>query len=193
VSRKTWSIAALVLTLPLMLAGCFPYVYHEQGRVLVEGIDIDATLEIARIELEEGGFDATLTVWAIRDQVVTADNAKTISALYLKHIGEIAAQKDRAIADFGVWHFAWAIANLYRNGDDGIKAALEAAYLDARKRPEGLEKFKDVAAEHINGDKIYMGDIHAVARSYARSHVVAPGNKNYLQSLDQYRKKKGVG
>jgi hypothetical protein len=53
------------------------------------GIDVDATLEIARIELEEGGFDATLTVWAIRDQIVTVDNAKTISELYFRYIDKL--------------------------------------------------------------------------------------------------------
>ena len=180
----------LSLIVPLLLINCFPYVYHERDRVLVRGIDVDATLEIARTELEEGGFDATLAVWAIRDQSVTPENAKTISDLYFQYIDRIAAENDRTTADFGVWHFAWAISNLYRNGDDTIKVELERAYLDARKRPESLKKFKDIATEHVNGTKIYMGDIHAVARSFARSHIVAPGNTKYLQSLDQYKKNK---
>ena len=125
---------------------------------------------------------------AIRDQVVTANSAKTISELYFKYIDRIAAERDETTADFGVWHFAWAISNLYRNGDDRIKAGLRGAYLDARERPRRLRHFKDIAAEHVNGEKIYMGDIHAAARSFARSHIVAPGNDKYLQSLDQYRK-----
>jgi hypothetical protein len=173
----------------LFAAGCitFPYVYHEQHRVLVPEIDVAATLEIARTELEEGGFDATLTIWAMRDQVVTADNARAINGLYFEYIDRIASQRDNGTADFGVWHFAWAIANLYRNGDAAIKTELEAAYLDARKRPATLKNFKDIASEHVNGTKVYMGDIHGAARSFARSHIVAPGNKVYLQSLDQYR------
>jgi hypothetical protein len=183
--KRLWAIAPL-----LFAAGCFPYVYHQQHRVLVTEIDVNATLEIARTELEEGGFDATLTIWAIRDQVVTVDNARTIGELYFTYIDKIAAQRDKAVADFGVWHFAWAISNLYRNGADPIRRELERAYLDARKRPESLKNFKDIASEHVNGDKIYMGDIHGAVRSFARSHVVAPGNKNYLQSLDQYRKNK---
>lgn len=121
---------------------------------------------------------------------VTVDNAKTISELYFRYIDKIAAEKDKTTADFGVWHFAWAISNLYRNGDTGIKAVLEDAYIDARKRPESLTKFREIATEHINGDKIYMGDVHAAARAFARSHIVAPGNKKYLQSLDQYTKSK---
>jgi hypothetical protein len=79
---------------------------------------------------------------------------------------------------------------VYRNGDSSIKAELESAYLDARKRPDNLRQFEDIASEHVNGSKVYMGDFHTVARAYARSHVVVPGNKNYLQSLEEYRKKK---
>ena len=180
----------LLLTLVALLSiNCFfPYVYHDQNRVLVQGIDLDSTLEIAAIELEEGGFDATLTIWAMRDQVVTVDHARTASELYFKYIDKVAAEKDETTAAFGVWHFAWAISNLYRNGDDNIKAELESAYLDARQRPDRLKKFKDIASEHVNGTKIYMGDIHGAARSFARSHIVAPGNKKFLQSLDQYKK-----
>jgi hypothetical protein len=178
------------LLLVLLCSGCFPYVYHEQNRVLIQGVDVGATLEIARIELEEGGFDATLAVWAIRDQVVSENEARTIAELYSKHIDGIAAEPDRGTAEFGVWHFAWAISNLYRNGNDGVKRQLESAYRDAQKRPETLKQFKSVAAEHVNGSKIYMGDIHGAARSFARAHIVAPGNKRYLQSLDGYRKKK---
>ena len=47
-----------------------------------------------------------------------------------------------------------------------------------------------MAAEHVNGSKIYMGDIHGAARSFARAHIVAPGNERYLQSLDDYTRKK---
>jgi hypothetical protein len=77
---------------------------------------------------------------------------------------------------------------VYRNGDDSIKGELEGAYRDAQKRPEGLKQSKDIASEHINGSKVYMGDFHTVARAYARSDVVVPGDKNYLQSLDEYKR-----
>ena len=182
--------ASMSLLLTLFSMGCFPYVYHEQDRVLIRGVDVPATLEIARIELEEGGFDATLPVWAIRDQVVSPEDARAISGLYFEYIDKIAAEKDRGTAEFGVWHFTWAISNLYRNGNDGVKHELESAYLDARKRPETLKQFKGVATEHVNGNKIVMGDIHGAARAFAHAHIVAPGNKTYLQSLDEYRKKK---
>jgi hypothetical protein len=45
------------------------------------------------------------------------------------------------------------------DGDNSVKAEL------------------DIAAEHVNGSKVYMGDIHNAARAYARSHIVAPGIK----------------
>ncbi len=184
-------MALLIPLFSLFSLGCFPYVYHSREQVLIPEVDIPSTLEIARIELEEGGFDATLAIWAMRDQVVTAEDARAISALYFTHIDRIAAEKDRTTADFGVWHFAWAISNLYRNGDDGVRTELERAFLDAQQRPETLKHFKGIAREHVNGEKIYMGDIHGPARSFARSHIVAPGNGDYLQSLDEYLKAKG--
>jgi len=181
----------IVLLLSLFASGCFPYVYHSQDRVLIPGVDIGATLGIARAELEEGGFDATLAIWAIRDQVVSTNDARTIAELYFSHIDRLAGEKERTTADFGVWHFAWAIANLYRNGDDSVRAALQPAYSDAKERPETLKHFRGAAREHVNGQKIYMGDIHAFARSFARSHIVAPGNRRYLQSVDEYWLAKG--
>jgi len=180
---------SLVASLFVVSNCFFPYVYHVRDhRVLVTSIDIDATLEIATAELEDGGFDATLTLWAIRDQIVSVEQAKAISALYFKYIDRVAAEKDKGTADFGVWHLTWAIANLYRHGDAGIRTALDEAYQDARKRPDRLKTFRDIAAEHVNGEKIYMGDIHGAARAFARSHIVAPGNKKYLQSLEEYER-----
>jgi hypothetical protein len=175
-------------TLPLISLGCFPYVYHSQDRVLIPGVDIPATLEIAEIKLEGGGFDATLTLWAIRDQIVTAGEARRIAALYSAYIDRVAAEKDQVTADFGVWHFTWAIANLYRNGDSSVRRELEPSYLDAKQRPATLEHFEGIARDHVNGTTIVMGDIHWPARAFARAHIVAPGNEGFLQSLDEYRK-----
>src|SRR5262245_3994592 len=107
----------LFLIVPMLASiNCFPYVYHVRDRVLVGGVDIDATLEVAKSELDEGGFDATLTIWAIRDQVVTTNHAKKIAALYFTYIDKVAADSDKTAAAFGVWHLTWAISNLYRNG-----------------------------------------------------------------------------
>ena len=91
--QGTMMLRTLSVVAPLLfVTACFPYVYHQQDRVLVRGIDVDATLEIARVELEDGGFGSTLTVWAIRDQIVTVDHAKTISELYFRYIDKVAAE-----------------------------------------------------------------------------------------------------
>lgn len=175
-----------LLIVLIQLTSCFDFVYYDQKEVILEGIDIDATLKIARIELEEGGMDAVLTIWAMRDQVITAGHARIIDKLYFDHIETIADQKNRDSADFGVWHLAWAISNLYRNGDEQVKEALSFAYQDAINRPGQLKKFVKIAEEHINGDRIYMGDIHDLGRSYAKSHLVVPGNKEYIQSFEEF-------
>jgi len=51
-------------------------------------------------------------------------------------------------------HFGWAIANLYRNGNDAVKAELQLAYEDAQKRPQTLERHKLIAIDHIMSDNI---------------------------------------
>lgn len=43
-------------------------------------------------------------------------------------------------SNHAVWHFAWAISNLYRNGNDEVKAALQSAYDDALTKPETFAK-----------------------------------------------------
>ena len=180
----------LLLGLALVLmTGCFPYVYYEQKDVLLKGVDIDQTLEVAKVELDEGGFDAVLTIWAIRDQIITPEQAAKINDIYLKYIDNITYKKD-VEREFGTWHFAWAISDFYRNGDEQVKKELQTAYEDAIKRPETLEKFYKIANTLINGDKIYMGDIHGLGRAYAKSHIVVPGNKEYVQSFDEFMKNK---
>jgi len=173
----------LVFSIFLLLLSCFPYVYYNQEKVLINGIDMDQSLEIAGIELNDGGFDSVLTLWALRDQIITSENAREITELYFKHID---ALKD----DFGIWHLAWAISNFYRNGNDDIKSILQDAYNDAVKRPDTLKKYNKIADELINGKKIYMGDIHGLGKAYARTHIVAPGNNDYLQSFEEYLLKK---
>ena len=121
-----------LIFLPLLLSGCFPYMYHDRGKVLLKNIDIDQTLKIAEIELESDHFNNILTLWAIRDQLINSEQATIISELYFKHI-------DRIKSDFGIWHIAWAISNFYRLGDDSVKKILQNAYDDAKKRPEKLK------------------------------------------------------
>lgn len=172
-----------IIFILVLFISCFPYVYYDQDEVLLKGVDIDQTIEIAKIELEEGGFDSILTLWAVRDQLINAEQAEKIKSLYFQYI-------DKLEGDFEIWHYAWAISNLYRNNNDEVKAVLQNAYNDAKKRPEQLKQFKKIAEEHINGTKIYMGDVHDLGRAYARSHIVVSGNKDYIQSLEEFKEKK---
>jgi hypothetical protein len=142
---------------------------------------MQCTLNIAELKLKQGGFDSILTIWAMRDQVINASQAERISSMYFNYI-------KTSKSDFGIWHIAWAISNFYRLGNDDIKSKLQPAYEDAIKRPDKMESFKKTAIELINGKKIYMGFIHNLARSYALKHIVAPGNKEYLQSMDDFIK-----
>lgn len=178
-----------IIPVTLLLLSCFPYIYYSQNKVLLNGVDIDQTLNISINELEEGGFDSILTIWAIRDQIITSEQAKKINEMYFKYIDNI-QYKDETTKEFGTWHFAWAISNFYRIGNEDIKKDLNDAYLDAVKRPDTLIKFKKIANELINGDKIYMGDIHGLGKAYAKTHIVVPGNKDYVQSYEEYIKEK---
>lgn len=166
----------------------FPYAYYDQEDVILEGIDLDATLEIAELELAQGGGPSVLVIWAIRDQIVTPVEAAAIADLYALYIEDLYGSDPVGIYDwnFGVWHFAWAISNLYRNGSDEVRAALQAAYDDALDRPETVERFRLIAIDHVRGNHVLMGDIHETGRMFAQTHIVVPGNPDYLQSLDEY-------
>jgi hypothetical protein len=166
--------------LVLALAGCFPYVYQQRERVLIPGIDVDQTLDVAELELGQGN---SLGLWAMRDQLVTGKQARRISGIYFENIEKVDSVDAKA-RFFHLWHLTWAISNLYRLGGVGVKAELEEAYEDAGERVESLDM--KVATLHFKGDEIYMGDFHDLARSYARSHIVAPGNGKYLQSVEEY-------
>jgi len=170
-----------VLIPVLLLFSCFPYVYYDQNEVVLKDIDIDKTIEIGKMELQDGGFTEVLTFWAIRDQIFYTEQAKKINDIYLENINKITSE-------FGIWHFAWAVSDIYRNGSEDIKKEIQPAYNDAVKRPITLKKFNKIANEHINGKKIYMGNIHELGKYYAKTHLIVSGNKEYIQSIDDYKK-----
>ena len=157
--------------------------------MLLKNVDIDQTLKIAVNELKEGGFDAVLTIWAIRDQIITPEQAKKINDIYMEFKDNI-EYKNETTKEFGTWHFAWAISNFFRNGDENIKNEINQAYTEAQKIPGVLKKFKKIAEEHINGEKIYMGDAHGLGRAYAKTHIIVPGNNDYVQTYEEYLKYK---
>lgn len=173
----------LFLLLPafiLLLNSCF--MYNTREPALVFNVDIDQTLKIARDEMNKKDISQSMGIWVLRDQVVTPQQARIIAELYLTHI-------DSMKIEFNIWHASWAISNLYRLGDEGVKAELEVAYQKAKKQPERLEdeELKETANLHINGKKIVTGFIHLGGLFYAYEHLVVPGNKKYLQSYEEYR------
>lgn len=164
------------------LAGC--HIHRAQSEVIIPGIDIDQTLVIAEMELKENKFSTVLTYWAMRDQVLTKGQAKKASDLYFKYIDKIDSEDHKA-RGFNVWHLTWAVSNIYRLGDDEVKSAMEEARRDAAVRVKKLDS--GPATKHFSGEKMLMGDIHFMGRSYAKKHLVVPGNDKYVQSVEAYK------
>ena len=164
-----------IITVLIFIAfsGCMRYLTHDRNKVLLEGVDINQTLKIAEIELDKGGTTSILGVWVLRDQKVTPAQAEKISNLYFSHI-------DTLKPHFSIWHLTWAIADVYRNGDDSIRTVLQKAFDDAKQR---VKKLGGKYEKFVVGDKLYMGDAHFLGRAYAERHMVVPGNIKYLQSF----------
>ena len=179
---KTHLASCSWLLTAVLLSGC--YTYHERTKVLIPQIDIDATLEVAELEIQKPDRKRVMTLWAVRDQVLTEAQAQKVSDLYFKYIEDIDSETQKG-RSFAVWHLTWAISNMYRQGETPIQEILKEAYRDAAKRVDKLEM--KIATQHFYDKEIYMGDIHALGRSYSKSHLVVPGNEDYLQSTDQYR------
>jgi hypothetical protein len=142
---------------------------------------MDETLKISKDELKKKNISQSLGLWVLRDQIITPAQASTISELYLTYI-------DSMKIDFNIWHASWAIANLYRFGDDAVKAELETAYQKAKQQPQRIQHrgTRRLAHSHINKKRMVTGFIHAGGRSYAKRHLVVPGNKRYVQSYEEY-------
>ncbi|MBN1758626.1 MAG: hypothetical protein JW863_09925 [Chitinispirillaceae bacterium] len=162
--------------------GCLRHLTQDRSKVLLEGVDIDQTLLVARDHLSErnGRWGSSLGIWVIRDQPITPAQAQVISRMYFQYIGSLKKE-------FDIWHFTWAIANLFRLGNNDVKDALQAAYTDA-----GVRALRQGGLAHrmTNGAKMYLGDAHSGGRAFAKKHVVVPGNRRYLQSYDEYAGKK---
>lgn len=169
-------------TITTQIAGC--YMYHDRAEVLLNGVDVDQTLEIAELELQENKLTSVLTYWAVRDQIFTPLQAKTASNLYFKYIDKVDSEDHKA-QGFSVWHLTWAVSNIYRHGDEAVKAAAADAYRDAAIRVKNLDR--KMATKHFGGEEMLMGDAHFMGRSYAKKHIVVPGNKKYVQSIDAYK------
>lgn len=173
---------SVILFLSIYLSGCMRYLTQDRGEVLLDGVDIGQSLEVAEIYLNEkdGGMGSSLVIWAIRDQHFTPTQAEEVSRLYFQHIDGLEKR-------FDVWHLTWAISNIYRQGNWEVQKVLQKAYADASKRAKEVSGIADRMA---NGEKMYLGDAHGGGRGFAKKHVVVPGNKKYLQSVEEYINKK---
>ena len=170
-------------------ASLMPFIaYDDQLSVLIEGIDLDATLDVAEAELARKIATSELPIWGIRDQIITPKIARRISELYFANIDMLYETEPFTAIDWNhaVWHFAWAISNMYRNGNQAVKNELKLAYEDALRRPETLHRYKYIAIDYIRGERIVMGDTHSRARNRMQELIVAPGNPDYLNSYDEY-------
>ncbi len=117
----------------LLFSSCFTSMHHTREPALVKNVDIDETLKITKDEIKKESISQSLGLWVLRDQVVTPAQAKTIGDLYLTRI-------DSMKNGFNIWHASWAIANLYRFGDNAVKAELETAYQKAKTQPDRIQK-----------------------------------------------------
>ena len=168
----------------LLLNSCFLSLHHRRKPALVRNVNMDETLRISKDEMQKHNLSQSLGLWVIRDQIVTPAQARVISELYLSKI-------DSMNSDFNIWHSSWAVSNLYRFGNDSVKHELLIAYQKAKQEPERIARkgTRKLANRHINGRRTVTGFIHAGGRSNAKRHLVVPGNKRYLQSYEEYRKK----
>lgn len=173
----------LLFFICITFSSCFLSMHHTREPALVKNVDIDESLKIATDEMQKENISQSLGIWVLRDQVVTPAQAHTISNLYLTHI-------DSMKSSFNIWHSSWAISNLYRFGNEEVKTELETAYQKTKLQPERLTgNTKKIANSHINGNKMVTGFIHFGGRSYAKRHLVVPGNKRYVQSYEEYKEK----
>jgi hypothetical protein len=159
---------------------CMRYLTHDRSKAIVPGVDIDQTLFVAQSELRRGSGGAVLSLWVIRDQELTPQQASRISDLYF-------AYADSFPRSFSQWHLSWAIGNMFRQGNAEVQGVLRRAYTDASARARTLG---GLANRFVNGDTLWMGDAHIGGRRYAQKHIVVPGNQRYLQSFEQYRGRK---
>ncbi|MGM0444193.1 MAG: hypothetical protein ACQEQV_08410 [Fibrobacterota bacterium] len=168
--------APVILTLIFFFSGCMRYMTHERTEAIVENIDIGQTLRITEYELKDKDRGNSLGLWVIKDQFFTPTEAERVQNLYFR-------SKENIVTDFDAWHFTWAVSNIYRLGNAEVRRSLDSAHSDARRWADTLGRRE---RRMTRGDTLYMGDAHIGGRYYARNHIIAPGNPDYLQSWEDF-------
>jgi len=168
----------------LFLNGCaYKHFTHNQKDVLIDGVDIDQSLKIAEYlaNRTKNGEPkpGALGYWVLRAQHITVEQAKEIERVYWEVIDNFGTSK------FNLWHYTWAIADIYRLGNDEVKTVLQKAYDDAVVRAEAINREK-----FVSGETQYLGWFHGLAWAAARNYLVVPGNRKFTQSAEEYLSKK---
>jgi len=166
----------------VFLNGCaYKHFTHNQKDVLIDGVDIDQSLKIAEYEAKRtknGEIKPfALGYWALRAQKITPAQAEEINRVYWETIETF---KD----DFNLRHFAWAIADIYRLGNDSVQTILHDAYEDAVKRSIAIGEEK-----HVADSVLYLGYYHFLGWKAAKTFMVVPGNRKFTQSAEDFFEK----
>jgi len=148
--------------------------------MLIEGIDIDQSLEIAqflteRLDKKGEPRPQSLGYWSLRAQIITEDQAQSIDSVYWQVID------DMEYREFHLWHYTWAIADLYRLGSPEVQEVLQRAYDDAVVRGIRIEKEKFVADSIL-----HLGFFHSGGWYAAKSYLVVPGERKFVQSAYEF-------
>ncbi len=173
-----------MILLLLILNSCFyQRISHKQSEMLIEGVDIDQSLEIAefmvnRVDKEGKAKPMSLGYWAMRAQHISPEQAEEIDRVYWTVI-------DSMQSEFHLWHYTWAIADIYRLGSPEVQSVLQGSYEDALPRATSINKEKFVA-----DSTLHLGFFHGGGWRAAKNFLVVPGERKFTQSADEYIEKR---
>ena len=178
-------LVILLVAILTLLPGCMRYLTQDRREVLIDAIDIDQTLQVAAMTLnEKSRIGSVLTLWAIRDQKLTAKQARIISRLYFKHVFSLTAS-------FDVWHLTWALCNMDRLGIAAVKVRHLVCERFGERSPRALSKSGDlrpnVHARLVGGLLLAVFVYSLVARPDPRHHRLFPeklGRRESREDLD---------
>lgn len=174
---------ALIIPFLLLTSCAYHRISHDQSEMLIEGVDIDESLKIAEFwtnRHDDGEWEPnSLGYWAMRAQEITPEQAKEIDRVYWKVIDQMEYK------EFHLWHYTWAIADLYRLGSPEVQEILQKAFDDAVPLALAIEKEKFVA-----DSVLHLGFFHGGGWRAAKNYMVVPGNRKFTQNANEYIEEK---